>query len=159
MQRADTLSEPIYADAVPASVRAWVEVDLDAVHRNAQALRERARVPIVAMVKADGYGTGMLAVARALGAQFADEPAPIDRAWGFGVATLDEANVLRESECSSRVLCTSPLSIPDLSYAANWMFAPRCIALEDIGAWKAAGGRRLASRDRHGHVSRRSALG
>src|SRR6188474_2266112 len=134
--RTDALSEPIYADAVPASVRAWVEVDLDAVQRNADKLRERAGVPIVAMVKADGYGTGMLAVARALGAQFADEPESAEPAWAFGVATLDEANVLRESECSSRVLCTSPLSTPDLSYARELDVRPSLHRAEDIRAWK-----------------------
>jgi alanine racemase len=138
----DALSKPIYAEAVPASVRAWVEVDLDAVRRNADKLRERARVPIVAMVKADGYGTGMLAVARALGAQFADEPpSEAEPAWAFGVATLDEAGVLRESECSSRVLCTSPLSIPDLGYAHELDVTPSLHRAEDILAWRAIGGR------------------
>src|SRR5512134_2845680 len=140
MQQPDPHSKPIYADAVPASVRAWVDVDLYAVRRNADMLRERAGVPIVAMVKADGYGTGMLAVTRALGAQFADEPEPADPAWAFGVATLDEANTLRECECSSRVLCTSPLSIPDLSYARELDVRPALHRVEDILAWKSAGG-------------------
>ena len=138
--RTDALSEPIYADAVPASVRAWVEVDLDAVRHNADKLRERARLPIVAMVKADGYGTGMLAVARALGAHFSDEPAPTDPVWAFGVATLEEARVLRDADCSSRVLCTSPLSISDVSAAQELDVRPSLHRVEDIRAWKAAGG-------------------
>ena len=102
-------------------------------------------MPIVAMVKADGYGTGMFAVARALGAQFGDEPIPeaagiAEPAWALGVATLDEANALREADCSSRVLCTSPLSVPDLSFARELHVRPSLHRTEDIRAWADAGG-------------------
>ena len=42
--------------------RAWVEVDLDALKRNASMLAQRARVPLLPMVKADAYGLGVEAV-------------------------------------------------------------------------------------------------
>jgi alanine racemase len=41
--------------AVP---RAWVEVDLDALVRNARALERHARTRLLPMVKADAYGLG-----------------------------------------------------------------------------------------------------
>jgi alanine racemase len=54
--------------------RAWVDIDLGALRRNARAIAARAGVPILPMVKADGYGLGAVRVARALDQ---DEP------WGL----------------------------------------------------------------------------
>ena len=39
--------------------RAWVEVDLDALKRNASMLAQRARVPLLPMVKDYAYGMGV----------------------------------------------------------------------------------------------------
>jgi hypothetical protein len=55
--------------------RAWVEVDLGALKRNASMLAQRARVPLLPMVKADAYGLGAEAVVGAL-----ESLAP----WGYG---------------------------------------------------------------------------
>lgn len=141
MLRPDATSEPIYADAAPASLRAWVDVDLDAIRRNAARLRARAGVPIVAMVKADAYGTGMLPVVRALGAGFEGQPhAATEGPWAFGVATLDEAATLRDAGCSARILCTSPLSIADLPDAHRLDVTPALHRADDIAAWAAVGG-------------------
>jgi len=69
---------------------AWVDVDLGAVARNVRTLK--ALTPhgtrFMAVVKADGYGHGALAVARAALGAGADR---------LGVATLDEAIALREA--------------------------------------------------------------
>lgn len=69
---------------------AWVEVDLGAISRNVRALK--ALTPqgtrFMAVVKANGYGHGALEVARAALSAGADR---------LGVATLDEAIVLREA--------------------------------------------------------------
>jgi alanine racemase len=46
--------------------RAWVEVDLAALRRNGAAVAARAGVPLLPMVKADGYGLGALHIALAL---------------------------------------------------------------------------------------------
>ena len=59
--------------------RSWIDVDLDALRRNAHAVVERAGVPLLPMVKADAYGLGALPVVRAL-----ESLAP----WGYGVATI-----------------------------------------------------------------------
>ncbi len=100
----------------PPASGSWLDVDLQALCDNAASLRARAGVPLIAMVKADGYGLGAVAVARALGAAFAD---PAFRAehtqfagdllWGLGIATLAEAKVLRDAGCTARILCCTPL--------------------------------------------------
>jgi alanine racemase len=123
--------------------RAWVEIDLDALRRNADALRTRARVPLVPMVKADAYGLGMLPVVRALGGAFDDRPSPKSSeplAWGFGVATLEEANGLRTAHCTSRILCTSPLMLADLRQAKALDVRPALHRADDIAAWAALEG-------------------
>src|SRR5688500_8166949 len=67
--------------------RGWMEIDLDALVRNARALRDRARVPLLPMIKADAYGLGAIEVARAL--EQLDPRA-------YGVATVTEGEELRE---------------------------------------------------------------
>ena len=67
--------------------RARVEIDLGALQRNGAALARRAGVPLVPMIKADAYGLGAEAVFRALESL---EP------WGYGVASVDEGDELRE---------------------------------------------------------------
>src|SRR5690349_984847 len=80
--------------------RAWVEVDLGALVRNAERYAKAAGVPILPMVKADAYGLGALEVARAL---LAVKP------WGFGVATIEEGEELRASGIELPILVFSPL--------------------------------------------------
>ncbi len=66
-----------------------VEISLPALVANFQALRQRAgRAAVLAMVKADAYGHGMLACARALAGAGAD---------CFGVAEVVEGVELRKS--------------------------------------------------------------
>ncbi|MGH7709757.1 MAG: alanine racemase, partial [Gemmatimonadaceae bacterium] len=55
--------------------RAWVDVDLGALVRNAQIMQRRASVPLLPMVKADAYGLGAVPVTRALERL---------RPWGYG---------------------------------------------------------------------------
>src|SRR5215208_1547310 len=80
--------------------RAWVEVDLGALRRNGAALASRAGVPLLAVIKADGYGLGAVRVARAL-----ESLAP----WGFGVATVIEGVELREAGVTRPILVLSPV--------------------------------------------------
>jgi alanine racemase len=66
--------------------RCWVEIDRSALRHNAKVVRERiGSAQILAVVKADGYGHGMVGVAQALA----------DDAQLFGVANLEEAIRLR----------------------------------------------------------------
>ena len=63
--------------------RCWAEIDLDALRHNARIARERVgpHVSLLAVIKANGYGHGLTAVAEALR----------DEAKLFGVANLQEA--------------------------------------------------------------------
>lgn len=77
--------------------RVYAEIDLDAVRENVRALRERApRSELMAVVKADAYGHGALACAKA--AQEAG-------ATWLGTATPDEALALRAAGIDGRILC------------------------------------------------------
>jgi alanine racemase len=126
----------------PGADRAWLEVDLDAVRHNAAVLRRRAGAPLVPMVKADGYGTGAVAVARALGAPFASgthAPPDGEAPWALGIATLDEAEALRQAGCTARLLCTSPLLGEALPRAAALGVRPSLHRVEDVVAWTTMG--------------------
>jgi alanine racemase len=89
--------------------RAWIDVDLGALVRNAQRLRAHAGVPVLPMVKADAYGLGMIPVATALRA--------VDP-WAFGVATVDEGIQLRHAGFRERIVLFTP-SLQDELHAAK----------------------------------------
>ena len=80
--------------------RAWVEVDLAALRRNGAAVAARAGVPLLPMVKADGYGLGALHVALAL-----EELSP----WGYGVATVAEGEELRRGGITRPIIVFTPI--------------------------------------------------
>lgn len=127
----------------PRHHRAWLEVDGAALRHNARVLRARAGVPLVPMVKADAYGLGAVAVCRALGLPFAGatpQVAAPDAPWGVGVASLDEAAELRESGCTSRILCVTPLLATELTRARALDVRPALHRLDDITAWRRLGG-------------------
>jgi alanine racemase len=87
--------------------RAEIVVDLDAIAANTAVLRERVGRPLMAVVKADGYGHGMVPAARAALAGGADE---------LGVAVLEEALALRAAGITAPVLAW--LHTPGTDYAA-----------------------------------------
>jgi alanine racemase len=89
------------------AARAEVVVDLDAIAANTAVLRERVDRPLMAVVKADGYGHGLLPAARAVLAGGADF---------LGVAVLDEALALRAAGITAPVL--SWLHGPGTDFAA-----------------------------------------
>ncbi|MGY1651326.1 alanine racemase [Geodermatophilus sp. SYSU D01119] len=75
--------------------RAEVVVDLDAIAANTAVLRERVGRPLMAVVKADGYGHGLVPAARAVLAGGAD---------ALGVAVLEEALALRAAGVTAPLL-------------------------------------------------------
>src|SRR5688572_29211822 len=87
-----------------ADLRAWVEVDLGALLRNARSLMTRAGVPLLPMVKADAYGLGVVPVARALSTL---------NPWGFGVATVPEGAELRAAGVTGRIVVFTPLLVSE----------------------------------------------
>ena len=82
--------------------RAWVEVQADALLRNASALQQVVGPgsQLIPMVKADAYGVGLSQTVRTLEAS---------NPWGFGVATLSEGLELRRLGVTYRILVVSPL--------------------------------------------------
>jgi len=110
-------------------------VDLDVISRNVGVLRERAgSAAVMAVVKADGYGHGLLPCARA---------AVAGGATWLGVAQLSEAMALRDNGIQVPVL--SWLHVPgsdflaaiaadiDLSVSALWALAEVADAARGLG--------------------------
>lgn len=89
--------------------RAEIVVDLAAIRHNVRRLREVVGpgVAMMTVVKADGYGHGMIPVARAAREAGSE--------W-LGVATIDEALELRAAGDRGRLLCW--LAVPGEDYSA-----------------------------------------
>lgn len=116
--------------------RAEAVVDTDAIAANVALIRARLTpgTKLMAVVKADGYGHGMLPAARTALAAGAD--------W-LGVATPDEALALRRAGIAAPVLCW--LSAPgedaaalveagvDISVSASWRLADVLAATAVVG--------------------------
>lgn len=69
-----------------ATASTWLEIDLSAIRNNVKILLERAGVPLMAVVKANGYGHGIVETSQA---------ALQGGASWLGVARLEEAQLLR----------------------------------------------------------------
>jgi alanine racemase len=80
--------------------RTRVEVDLGAIVGNAQSVRAITKADVFAVVKADGYGHGAVAVAQALTRAKA--------AQGFAVSLVEEGVTLREAGITAPVLVMGP---------------------------------------------------
>lgn len=81
--------------AIVQSQRATAKVNLAAIEHNIRALKALSGVPVLAVVKADGYGHGAVPVALAAKSAGAE--------W-LGVAFLDEAFELRENNVPGPIL-------------------------------------------------------
>ena len=122
-------------DQAEARTRTRAEIDLDAVRTSVAALAARAgAAATMAVVKADGYGHGMLPCARA---------ALDGGATWLGTAFLEEALALRAAGITAPVLCW--LSVPgerftaaidasiDLSASAPWTLREIAAAARSVG--------------------------
>lgn len=106
--------------------RAWVEIDLGALVRNAERFARAAGVPLLPMIKADAYGLGAI---RAAGALRKLDP------WGFGVATIEEAADLRHAGVTERILVFSPLLPSQFDAAQRLELRPVLGDAGAIGQW------------------------
>jgi alanine racemase len=131
-------------DAVVAPRRAasrpvWAEIDLAAVRHNARLLRQVASpAALCAVVKADGYGHGAVAVGRA---------ALEGGATWLAVATVEEGVALREAGIDAAVLVLSEPSPEAMGQAAAGRLIPTVYSLTGVEAAEqaaAAAGRTLA---------------
>ena len=81
-------------------------IDLDAVSSNFDAVRRKAGVPVMAVIKADAYGHGAVPIARLLE----------NRCAFFGVSSMSEALELRDAGITRPILIlgyTPPEAFPD----------------------------------------------
>jgi len=104
--------------------RAWIEIQAGALRRNLNTIREQvgAGVGLIPMVKADAYGLG---VRRTVGTL-----EPLDP-WGYGVATVEEGELLRGEGVERPVLVLSPVPAGSYSRAVD---AGLTIAISDLGS-------------------------
>lgn len=107
--------------------RAWVDIDLGALLRNATRVAQQARVPLLPMVKADAYGLGAVRVARTL-----ERLDP----WGFGVATIAEGEELRGASIERPILVFTPLLIGDFDAAVRAELTPTLGSADAIARWQ-----------------------
>lgn len=114
----------VYAVRFPRLWRpTWAEVDLPAMRRNLKRLKSIARVPILFVVKADGYGHGAVRVAQAaLG---------VDGVMGLGVSSVEEGAVLREAGVKAPILILGSLYPFESTLAAvHYGLTPTVASLE-----------------------------
>ncbi|WP_461810071.1 alanine racemase [Faecalimonas sp.] len=78
--------------------RVYAKIDLDAVTYNMEQMKQKinGNTKIMAVIKSDGYGHGAIQIAEVL--------EKYDYIWGFAVATLDEAVVLRAEGIKKPIL-------------------------------------------------------
>ena len=128
----DTLGGPV----PPAWRPAWAEVDLGAVAANVAFLAERsAPAALCAVVKADGYGHGATAVARAaLGA---------GATW-LAVALVEEGVALREQGIDAPVLLLSEPPLDAMGAVAAARLTPTLYTEAGVAAAADAVGTRRA---------------
>jgi alanine racemase len=105
--------------------RCWAEIDCAALRHNARLVRDRiGSAEMLAVVKANAYGHGLLGVAQAL-ANDADL---------FGVANLQEALALRES-LPHPIVILGPATPEERPIIAERGFIPTISSLEEAEAF------------------------
>ncbi|MEM8612023.1 MAG: alanine racemase [Cyanobacteria bacterium P01_H01_bin.105] len=101
--------------------RAWVEINLDAIHHNVSQFRGllRSTTDLMAVVKADAYGHGSVAVAQtALSA---------GATW-LGVATVPEGIELRQAGLNAPILVMGALHhAEEVRTLARWQLQPTIV--------------------------------
>jgi alanine racemase len=97
--------------------RSWLEIDLEALSTNIEALRDLSGkdVAVLLPVKADGYGHGAVEVAK---------EASVGGVKWFGVASLEEALILQQGGIREKILLLTPPLGHDLKYLIHTGIRP-----------------------------------
>lgn len=106
--------------------RAWVEVSLAAVVENARTVARISGTRLLPIVKANAYGVGAVAVARAL-----EQVDP----WGYGVATIEEGAELRAAGIARPVLVCAPGRPDQFERYRQFALTPALGERESLSAW------------------------
>ena len=108
--------------------RCWAEIDRSALRHNAKVVRERTgSAELLAIVKANAYGHGMVGVAEALA----------NDAQLFGVANLEEASTLRKT-LPHPIIILGPAIPEERSAIARRGFIASISTLEEAQAFDRA---------------------
>ena len=105
-----------------------VKIDLDAISANFDAIRAKAGVPVMAVVKADAYGHGAIQVARLLQ----------DKCAFFGVSSMLEAMELRRAGLTTPILILGHTPTNAFPTAIEQGIRPAIFHYEDACALSAA---------------------
>lgn len=110
--------------------RCWAEIDRSALRHNVGVVRERiGSADMLAVVKANAYGHGLVGVAEALA----------NDAQLFGVANLEEALALRTVGLSHPVITLSPTLPDERSPVVERQFIPTISAFDEAEAFDRIG--------------------
>ena len=101
-----------------------VKIDLDIIERNFDAVREKAGVPVMAVIKADAYGHGAIQVGRLLQ----------DKCAFFGVSSIHEALELRQAGLSTPILILGHTPVTAFPTAVKMGIRPTIYSLEGAQA-------------------------
>ncbi len=105
--------------------RCWAEIDRAALRHNAKVVRDRiGSAEMLAVVKANAYGHGLVGVAKTLA----------DDAQLFGVANVEEALTLRES-LPHPIVILGPATPEERPIIAERGFIPTISSLEEAQAF------------------------
>jgi alanine racemase len=85
----------------------WIEIDRAKLRHNVAEISRLTKRPILAVIKNNGYGSGVTNVARAL--------EPVDAIYGFAVVKLHEAVTLRDAGIRKPVLSMGPFDTRELA--------------------------------------------
>jgi alanine racemase len=99
----------------------YVNIDLDAITANFRAIRQKAGVPVMAVVKADAYGHGAIQVARQLQEECAF----------FGVSSMLEAMELRQAGLENPILVLGHTRVAAFPEAVKENIRPTIYRYED----------------------------
>ena len=104
LDRRRTFLKPGEKSAGQQTCDPWIELNLENMTWNLSQIRKVAKVPVMAVIKANAYGHGLVEIGRHL------EEAGIDH---LMVGKLQEALLLREKGVSTPVLNFGPFSSGD----------------------------------------------
>ena len=102
----------------------YVTIDLDVIAANFRAIREKAGVPVMAVIKADAYGHGAVEVARKLQPECAF----------FGVSSMLEALELRQAGLDNPILVLGHTRVAAFPEAVRENIRPSIYRYEDAVA-------------------------
>jgi alanine racemase len=127
-----TAAAPAAAGLRDSSFDPWIEIDAAALRQNVATIRRRVGGrPILAVIKNNGYGAGVVNVARILD--------PLEEVAGFAVVKLHEAVTLRDAGVSKPILLLGPFAateLPDIvaRHIMPMVYTPIGDALDRVAA-------------------------